>query len=211
MALIWQGKFDETDALLKPLQTLLSDFPEDFDSVNRLETYSASALVCLKRGDLDQAEAWIAKGIDEIADWGRPMGWRVIPCGYYFAEATLRLYFQRGRHGDKKYAKWVKAAIANMQHAVAVYPVAKPKQFLLKGWYALMCDKPAAAKKHWRKALKLAREFDIHKDIALLNMAFSHLNETDRVSVELMTPDELGQYTEDLHFTDTAYHGDWRI
>ncbi len=214
MSSIMQGQYSTARRVAIRLEALYVEHTGDFEPINTLEAFASFSVLAIKDKDFDRARHYIELGAGIAAQWGRPTTWRSIPCAYLQAEAALRFFGKhKAQHGESCapiIEEWVKMSLKNVKTHTGLYIIARPKYELLRGWYALILDKPQKAFKHWKKGLQLANRLNMKFDVLVINLSLSNIERSLTVKLELMSEKNLAELSRELNVSDLDWYRNWR-
>ena len=148
------------DAIATPLAGAerLIERGTDLDEINLMEGFAMLAHQALRAGDLARARHWIERGMSLSRALGRPSQYRHLPSTGYLTEAVLELWRRSGDPADTDLCgiAWRKLA-GFLRSYASIFPIGKPRLWLLRGQHAELGGKPRRALRAYRKSVQGAR------------------------------------------------------
>ena len=176
---------------LAELAALLQDQPELLEPIHRLEAAAFLADAALASGDLGTWQHWLQEANRWMSTVAPSMKSRTLPAlSAVFRSAMTRP--QEPEPASTTALRWnlATASAANFVRFAGVYPIGRPRAFLVRGDLEASLGRSARAAKLWRQAfadaMRLKMPADALASLARLRTTKSGLREADVVSADAL-------------------------
>jgi tetratricopeptide (TPR) repeat protein len=181
-SLVALGKLDANQTLTV-LQTLKQVVGEDIGSADKINSYGIIALIHLRRGELDLAQAAAEAAVHWIAQ-SSPTGFGIIHGYNNAAEVCLALWEKeivvdfrlpvldlvkiKNPDAGTELPKSAAGQVCQTLHKFArAFPIGQPRAWLWQGMYDWLSGQPTKARADWQKSLATAEKLAMPYEQAL--------------------------------------------